>query len=207
MGLVMLFHGVEPPPEPSGFITVSVYRSNMDRFILVSPVGDINDGGTGAWCQPYAREIMDLVRSKYNIATGKQYMAALSGGGYPGIWLALGSGHITYRNICGQMVRAGYQDEFAAVGFTSSAYEPGRADFAGMVSQTATQLGFAPGFWADYGQNSSDGPTADKLKAWADSKGYSPSSEFMRAGEGHAPQEPFAYLKGMFDMFAGPVKP
>ena len=147
------------------------------------------------------------MRSKYNIDNNKQYMAAISGGCYPGIWLALASGPATYTNYCGDVVASGFQSDFAAVGFSAPAYTPSSGEYGSMQSMNASQLGFAPGLWVDYGQNSSDGTRATQLESWANTRAYSPVSKVMRPGEGHSPSAPYSYVKQMFDMFEANPKP
>ncbi len=207
IGMVMAFHGVEGTMNPSGFFTVCVSYANLDRFIVVSPVGDTADGGSGAWSQPYGREIMNAVRGAYNIDNSRQYVAAISGGCYPAIWFALCSAPATYSNFQGQTVQSGFQADFAAVGFTAPAYSPSMGYFASMTSQSASGLGFTPGMWADYGSASSDGPRASDLASWATARGYTPVNLVVRPGEGHPPAPPYDFVKQMFDMFAANPKP
>ena len=192
IGVVIALHGVEGTSTPTGWFQVCVYYANLDRFIVVAPYGDTTDGGSGAWSQPFAKEIWDLVRSKYNVDNNKQYMAAISGGCYPGIWLALASAPSTYTNYQGQTVESGFQSQFAAVGFCAPAYSPSSGDYGAMQAMNASTLGFTPAMWIDYGQNSSDGTRASQLESWANAHGYSPVTKVMRPGEGHAPNPPYA---------------
>jgi hypothetical protein len=207
-GLVLAFHGVEGTSTPDGWFQLCALICNNDRFIVVAPYGDVNDGGSGAWTQPYGREIMDLVRSKYNVDDKRQYMAAISGGCLPGIFFALTSAPATYASTVGGFpTKSGYQADFAAVGFCAPAYSPSFPDFAGTTSLTAAQLGFTPALWADYGSLSQNGPQADDLAAFGTSHGYSPVKEVVRPGEGHPPDPPYTYEVQMFDMFAATKKP
>jgi hypothetical protein len=208
VGLVIAFHGVEGSATPDSWFQVCTYFCNNDRFIVVAPYGDVNDGGSGAWTQPFGREIMDYVRSKYNVDDKRHYMAAISGGCLPGIFFALGDTPKTYTSqVGGYTTKAGFQKDFAAVGFSSPAYSPSNSDFAAMKSLDATGLGFTPAFWIDYGSLSSNKPAADDLAAFGTMKGYSPVKETPRPGEGHPPQPPYTYEVQMFDMFAATSKP
>jgi hypothetical protein len=206
---VLAFHGVEGSPQPDSWFQVCVYFCNLDRFIVVAPYGDVNDGGSGAWTQPFGREILDYVKSKYNVDEKREYVCAISGGCLPAIWFALMSVPSTYTvPYMNTVVEGGYQSEFAAVGFSAPAYSPTLSpDFAGMPTETAAQLGFTPALWADYGSLSSNGPQADDLAAWGTQQGYSPVKEVVRPNEGHAPVQPFSYEKQMFDLFAATAKP
>ncbi len=192
---------------PTGWFQVCVYYANLDRFIVIAPYGDTGDGGSGAWCQPYTKQIWDLVRSKYNVDDNRQYVAAISGGCYPAIWLALASGPATYTNYCGDTVQSGFQSSFAAVGFSAPAYTPSSPEYGSMQSMNASQLGFTPAMWVDYGQNSSDGSRATALESWANARSYSPVQKVMRPGEGHSPAPPYSYAKQMFDLFEANPKP
>jgi hypothetical protein len=200
-GLVLALHGVEGSANPVGWFQVCALVANQDRFIVVAPYGDVNDGGSGAWTQPWAREIVELVRSRYDVDLRREYMAAISGGCLPGIWYALASGPVSYR-LRGYTVRAGFQQELAGVGFSAPAYAPNSPDFAGMTSLDAAGLGFAPALWADYGELSNDGARAQALAAFGTARGYMPSTAVARPGEGHAPAQPFAFALRMFDRFA-----
>jgi len=206
VGVVLALHGVEGSANPTSWFQVCVLYANEDRFIIVAPYGDTNDGGSGAWCQPFGRPILDHVRAKYNVDNARQYVAAISGGCYPAIWLALASGPPTYQNYCGDTVASGFQSDFAAVGFSAPAYTPSSPDYTSMQSKTAADLGFTPALWADYGQNSSDGPRAQALGTWGTARGYAPVTVVARPGEGHAPQSPFSFVRQMFDFFAANPK-
>jgi hypothetical protein len=204
--VVVALHGVEGSSNPTGWFQVCVFYANTDRFIVVAPYGDTNDGGSGAWCQPYGRPVLEWVRSRYNVDDARQYVAAISGGCYPAIWLALASEPATYQNSCGDTVASGFQGDFAAVGFSAPAYTPGSPEYATMQSMNASQLGFVPALWSDYGQTSSDGPRAQALGSWASARGYEPVVVAMRPGEGHAPQPPFSFVRQMFGFFAANPK-
>lgn len=207
-GVVLCFHGVEGTSTPDGWFQLCVNVCNKDRFIVVAPYGDVNDGGSGAWTQPFAAEILDLVRQKYNVDLKRQYVAAISGGCLPAIFFALGSAPATYTSPVGSYtVRAGFQSDFAAVGFSSPAYSPSAPDFAGMSSQSASSLGSAPALFVDYGELSSNKPQADDLAAFGNAHGYAPVTEVVRPGEGHPPQPPYTFEVQMFDLFAASAKP
>ncbi|HZU96023.1 MAG TPA: hypothetical protein VFF73_04885 [Planctomycetota bacterium] len=208
MGIVLAFHGVEGTSTPDSWFEVCVYYCNNDRFIIVAPRGDVNDGGSGAWTQPYGRDVLDYVRSKYNVDDKRHYLAAISGGALPGIWMALASGPATYTTqYGGYTVKSGYQSDFAAVGFCSAEYKPSDPDFATMQSETAAQLGFNPALWTDYGGLSPDQVYSDELAGWAQARNYAPVHEVVRPGEGHPPNPPFSYEVQMFDIFAATKKP
>ncbi|MBI3724674.1 hypothetical protein HY251_12065 [bacterium] len=208
IGLVLAFHGVEGSSKPDSWFMVCSMYCNKDRFIIVAPYGDTADGGSGAWTQPYGREIMDYVRSKYNVDNKKQYMAAISGGCLPGIWMALASAPSTYTTYYGSYtVKSGYQSDFAAVGFCAPAYDTSSADFATATWKTAAELGFVPGLWTDWGTTSTNGPNAKILADWATAHGYDPVKNVERVGEGHPPVAPFSYEISMFDMFESKTKP
>jgi hypothetical protein len=208
IGLVVAFHGVEGTTTPDGWFTVCVEFCNQDRFIVVTPYGDVNDGGSGAWTQPYGREIMDAVRGAYNVDDKRQYVAAISGGCLPAIYLALASAPASYQSqIGGFTTKMGYQSDFAAVGFSAPAYSPSDPDFSSVTYDTAAQLGFTPALWADYGSLSGDQPAADDLASWGTQHGYAPVQDIVRPGEGHPPDPPYSYEVQMFDLFAATAKP
>ncbi len=208
VGLVLALHGVEGSANPNGWFQLCALICNNDRFIIVSPYGDVNDGGSGAWTQPFAAEILDLVRSKYNVDLKRQYMAAISGGCLPAIHFALGDSPKTYRTVFGgYTAKGGFQRDFAAVGFCAPAYGPSDPDFAATQSLDATALGFTPSFWADYGELSRDKPRADDLAAFGTAKGYSPVKNVVRPGEGHAPSSPYSFSMQMFAQFEATRKP
>lgn len=207
-GLVLAFHGVEGTATPNSWFDVCALVADNDRFIVVAPYGDVNDGGSGAWTQPYAAEILDLVRTKFNVNLKKQYIAAISGGCLPGVFFALGDTPKTYKPVYGNYtVKAGFQSDFAAVGFSSPAYSPSDPDFAALRGLDAAALRFTPAFWADYGALSTNKPRADDLAAYATMKGYAPVKNVPRPGEGHAPAQPFSFVVQMFDTFAATSKP
>jgi hypothetical protein len=202
MGVALLFHGVEGTNNPNAMIRISQAVSG-DRFILISPVGDISFGGSGAWCQPFTREIHQLVKEKYNVDLRRQYVAGLSGGGQPAILYGLGNNNGTY-SYCGRSIPYGFQEEFAAFGFTASAYEPSQFSFLKAV--TSGDLGFQQRIWADFGENSSDRDEAESLAEWGRQHSWDVDL-VMRPGEGHSPESPYSFMGQMFDMFANTIKP
>ncbi|MEZ0231030.1 MAG: hypothetical protein ACAI25_20610, partial [Planctomycetota bacterium] len=100
-GIVLALHGVEGTSAPNSWFQLCALICNNDRFIVVSPYGDVTDGGSGAWTQPFGAELLDLVRSKYNVDLKRQYVAAISGGCLPAIHFALGDSPKTYRSVFG----------------------------------------------------------------------------------------------------------
>lgn len=206
-GVVLGFHGVEGSATPDGWFQVLYLFANQERFIIVCPYGDVNDGGSGAWTQPFGRALLDLVRSKYNVDSRSQYCCAVSGGCLPAIWMALASGPATYTTAYGNnTVPAAFQSDFAAVGFSAPAYSPSDTDFATMTAKDAAGLGFKPALFTDFGQSSNDGPRAQQLADWGTAHGYT-VEKHERPNEGHAPVQPFTFQKQMFDLFAATKKP
>lgn len=205
-GLVIAFHGVEGTDQPNNFFTLIVKVANKNRFIVVSPAGNVTDGGSGAWCQPFAREIMTTIRQAYNINNAQQFVTGLSGGLYPAIWFAL-STQAQYINYCGEKVASGFQKEFAAVGFTAPAYSPASSEFSQMSSLNISQLGFSPAMWMDYGQLTTyDRQMAQNLAEWGKSRGYHPIQVVERPNQGHPPAPPFNEIQQMFNFFADSAK-
>jgi hypothetical protein len=202
MGLVILFHGVEGTNTPNAFISLSALTSK-ERYILISPVGDLSHGGSGAWCQPYTREIQLLVERKYNVDLRRKYVAAVSGGGLPAILYGLHGNNSEY-SYCGKSIQSGFQSEFAGFGFTASAYSP--SQFSNLKGVSAATLGFTPMLWADYGELSNDAGNANDLSTWGKGLGFKVELH-QRPGEGHSPQAPYNFMDGMFDMFATVHKP
>lgn len=208
IGVVLAFHGVEGTSTPDGWFQVLVGFCNQDRFIVVAPYGDVNDGGSGAWTQPWGRSVLDVVRFRYNVDDSKLYCAAISGGCLPALWMTMGNAPGSYQSTYGNYtIQACFQNDFAAVGFCAPAYGPSDPDFAGIQSQTASLMGFAPALWVDYGSQSSNKPQADDIASWGTAHGYAPVNEVVRPNEGHAPSSPYGYEKQMFDLFAATTKP
>ncbi|MBX9769366.1 MAG: hypothetical protein K2X47_18970 [Bdellovibrionales bacterium] len=204
IGMVLVFHGVEGTDDPTAFFVVCANFANNDRFLLVSPQGDVRDGGSGSFAQPYVREIVEKVMGAFNVDYSKQYMVAVSGGVNPALVYAFSSKQRVYTNPFGQPMKVGYQSDFAAVGITS----PGGGSenmLQGLESKTAAQLGFTPAFYADYGALSSNGPSAQTIADWARARGYTVTIK-ARPGEGHAPSGPYRFLVEMFDLFERTVK-
>lgn len=204
IGMVLVFHGVEGTNDPTGFFIICANFANNNRFLLVSPQGDVRDGGSGAFAQPHVREVVEKVRGAFNVDYSKQYMVAVSGGVNPALVYAFSSKERVYTNPFGQPMKVGYQSDFAAVGITS----PGGGSenmLQGLESKTAAQLGFTPALYADYGALSSNGPSAQTIGEWARTRGYNVTIR-ARPGEGHAPVGPYRFLVEMFDLFEMTVK-
>ncbi|MBX9768601.1 MAG: hypothetical protein K2X47_15105, partial [Bdellovibrionales bacterium] len=196
IGMVLVFHGVTN--EPSDYFQILRDFANADRFLMIAPAGDPGDGAGGAYCQPFAREIMEAARAAFNVDDSKQYITGHSAGSNSTVYLALTSEKRTAKNACGQDIKIGFQSEFAGIGFSSPvASVPGAA----FISKTAEQLGFIPAMWSEYGEFSADGAKATALSQFGKSKGYSPSTLVERKGEGHTPNQPFPNYKRMFDLF------